>query len=126
MSLIAVFETSDRRRTRGALCISKTSAAVCQVCPRWAGGAVLPGVWRMNRPSRRGAFSIYGRRICTRSFRSLFVYSSTGKKGGIQLISVSEVAAKGEFNWKKNQTREKCVGEVADTTVVDVDSVAEC
>ena len=32
------------------------------------------------------------------NFRNLFVYSPTGKKNGIQLIPVSEVAAKDEFN----------------------------
>jgi capsid portal protein len=36
----------------------------------------------------------------------LFVYSPTGKKDGIQLIPVSEVAAKDEFNSIKNQTRD--------------------
>ncbi|WP_055128233.1 phage portal protein [Pseudomonas mediterranea] len=40
------------------------------------------------------------------NFRNLFVYSPTGKKDGIQLIPVSEVAAKDEFNSIKNQTRD--------------------
>ncbi|NWD70784.1 phage portal protein [Pseudomonas gingeri] len=40
------------------------------------------------------------------NFRNLFVYSPNGKKDGIQLIPVSEVAAKDEFNSIKNQTRD--------------------
>jgi PBSX family phage portal protein len=40
------------------------------------------------------------------NFRNLFVYSPNGKKGGLQLIPVSEVAAKDEFNSIKNQTRD--------------------
>lgn len=40
------------------------------------------------------------------NFRNLFVYPSTGKKDGIQLIPFSEVAAKDEFNSIKNQTRD--------------------
>ncbi len=40
------------------------------------------------------------------NFRNLFVYSPTGKKDGIQLIPVSEVAARDEFNSIKNQTRD--------------------
>ncbi len=40
------------------------------------------------------------------NFRNLFVYSPTGKKDGIQLIPVSEVAAKDEFNSIKNQARD--------------------
>jgi PBSX family phage portal protein len=40
------------------------------------------------------------------NFRNLIVYSPTGKKDGIQLIPVSEVAAKDEFNSIKNQTRD--------------------
>lgn len=40
------------------------------------------------------------------NFRNLFVYSPTGKKDGIQLIPVSEVSAKDEFNSIKNQTRD--------------------
>lgn len=40
------------------------------------------------------------------NFRNLFVYSPTGKKDGIQLVPVSEVAAKDEFNSIKNQTRD--------------------
>lgn len=40
------------------------------------------------------------------NFRNLFVYSPTGKKDGIQLILVSEVAEKDEFNSIKNQTRD--------------------
>lgn len=40
------------------------------------------------------------------NFRNLFVYSPTGKKDGIQLIPVSEAAAKDEFNSIKNQTRD--------------------
>lgn len=40
------------------------------------------------------------------NFRNLFVYSPNGKKDGIQLIPVSEVAAKDEFSAIKNQTRD--------------------
>ena len=40
------------------------------------------------------------------NFRNLFVYSPNGKKDGIQLIPVSEVAAKDEFSSIKNQTRD--------------------
>lgn len=40
------------------------------------------------------------------NFRNLFVYSPNGKKDGIQLIPVSEVTAKDEFNSIKNQTRD--------------------
>ncbi|MCI3908863.1 phage portal protein [Pseudomonas viridiflava] len=40
------------------------------------------------------------------NFRNLFVYSPNGKKDGLQLIPVSEVAAKDEFNSIKNQTRD--------------------
>ena len=40
------------------------------------------------------------------NFRNLFDYSPTGKKDGIQLIPVSEVAAKDEFNSIKDQTRD--------------------
>ncbi|KAF2393931.1 hypothetical protein FX983_01901 [Pseudomonas frederiksbergensis] len=40
------------------------------------------------------------------NFRNLFVYSPTGKKEGIQLTPMSEVAAKDEFNSIKNQTRD--------------------
>lgn len=40
------------------------------------------------------------------NFRNLFVYAPNGKKDGIQLIPVSEVAAKDEFNSIKDQTRE--------------------
>ncbi|ANI61553.1 portal protein [Pseudomonas sp. GR 6-02] len=40
------------------------------------------------------------------NFRNLFVYPPTGKRDGIQLIPVSEVAAKDQFNSIKNQTRD--------------------
>lgn len=40
------------------------------------------------------------------NFRNLFVYSPNGKKDGIRLIPVSEVAAKDEFSSIKNQTRD--------------------
>ncbi|SOE91857.1 phage portal protein, PBSX family [Burkholderia sp. D7] len=40
------------------------------------------------------------------NFRNLFVYSPQGKKDGIQLIPVSEVAAKDEFFNIKNVTRD--------------------
>lgn len=40
------------------------------------------------------------------NFRNLFVYAPNGKKDGIQLIPVSEVAAKGEFNSIKGITRD--------------------
>ena len=40
------------------------------------------------------------------NFRNLFVYSPNGKKDGIQLIPVSEIAAKDEFSSIKNQTRD--------------------
>jgi PBSX family phage portal protein len=40
------------------------------------------------------------------NFRNLFVYSPNGKKDGIQLIPVSEVAAKDEFAGIKNITRD--------------------
>lgn len=40
------------------------------------------------------------------NFRNLFVYSPNGKKDGIQLIPVSEVAAKDEFFNIKNVTRD--------------------
>lgn len=40
------------------------------------------------------------------NFRNLFVYAPNGKKDGIQLIPVSEVAAKDEFNSIKNITRD--------------------
>jgi PBSX family phage portal protein len=40
------------------------------------------------------------------NFRNLFVYSPNGKKDGLQLIPVSEVAARDEFNSIKNQTRD--------------------
>ena len=40
------------------------------------------------------------------NFRNLFVYSPNGKKDGIQVIPVSEVTAKDEFNAIKNQTRD--------------------
>lgn len=39
------------------------------------------------------------------NFRNLFVYAPNGKKEGIQLIPVSEVAAKDEFNSIKDQTQ---------------------
>lgn len=40
------------------------------------------------------------------NFRNLFVYSPNGKKDGMQVIPVSEVAARDEFNSIKNQTRD--------------------
>ena len=40
------------------------------------------------------------------NFRNLFMYSPNGKKDGIQLIPVSEVAAKDEFFNIKNVTRD--------------------
>ncbi|BAU74402.1 phage portal protein [Metapseudomonas furukawaii] len=40
------------------------------------------------------------------NFRNLFVYSPSGKKDGIQLIPVSEVAAKDEFGSIKNISRD--------------------
>ncbi|MDA7086490.1 phage portal protein [Pseudomonas sp. SA3-5] len=40
------------------------------------------------------------------NFRNLFVYAPNGKKDGIQLIPVSEVAAKDEFNSIKDKTLE--------------------
>jgi capsid portal protein len=40
------------------------------------------------------------------NFRNLFVYLPNGKKDGLQLIPVSEVVAKDEFNSIKNQTRD--------------------
>ena len=40
------------------------------------------------------------------NFRNLFVYSPNGKKDGLQIIPVSEVTAKDEFNSIKNQTRD--------------------
>jgi PBSX family phage portal protein len=40
------------------------------------------------------------------NFRNLFMYSPNGKKDGIQLIPVSEVAAKDEFADIKNVTRD--------------------
>ncbi|WP_438503318.1 hypothetical protein, partial [Bacillus licheniformis] len=40
------------------------------------------------------------------NFRNLFVYAPTGKKEGIQLIPVSEVAAKDEFGSIKNISRD--------------------
>lgn len=40
------------------------------------------------------------------NFRNLFVYSPNGKKDGLQLIPVSEVAAKDEFHNIKNITRD--------------------
>lgn len=40
------------------------------------------------------------------NFRNLFMYSPGGKKDGIQVIPVSEVAAKDEFNNIKNITRD--------------------
>jgi PBSX family phage portal protein len=40
------------------------------------------------------------------NFRNLFVYAPNGKKDGIQLIPVSEVAAKDEFFNIKNVTRD--------------------
>ncbi|MEA1606167.1 phage portal protein [Pseudomonas spirodelae] len=39
------------------------------------------------------------------NFRNLFVYAPNGKKDGIQLIPVSEVAAKDDFNSIKDQTQ---------------------
>jgi PBSX family phage portal protein len=40
------------------------------------------------------------------NFRNLFVYAPNGKKDGIQLIPVSEVAAKDDFLNIKNVTRD--------------------
>lgn len=40
------------------------------------------------------------------NFRNLFVYAPAGKKDGIQLIPVSEVAAKDEFSSIKNISRD--------------------
>lgn len=40
------------------------------------------------------------------NFRNLFVYAPNGKKDGLQVIPVSEVAAKDEFNNIKNITRD--------------------
>lgn len=40
------------------------------------------------------------------NFRNLFLYSPGGKKDGVQVIPVSEVAAKDEFNNIKNVTRD--------------------
>lgn len=40
------------------------------------------------------------------NFRNLFVYAPGGKKEGLQIIPVSEVAAKDEFNSIKEQTRD--------------------
>lgn len=40
------------------------------------------------------------------NFRNLFMYSPGGKKDGVQVIPVSEVAAKDEFNHIKNITRD--------------------
>ena len=40
------------------------------------------------------------------NFRKLFVYSPNGKKDGLQIIPVSEVTAKDEFNSIKNQARD--------------------
>jgi PBSX family phage portal protein len=40
------------------------------------------------------------------NFRNLFMYAPNGKKDGIQLIPVSEVAAKDEFANIKNVTRD--------------------
>lgn len=40
------------------------------------------------------------------NFRNLFMYSPTGKKDGVQVIPISEVAAKDEFVGIKNTTRD--------------------
>lgn len=40
------------------------------------------------------------------NFRNLFMYSPNGKKDGIQIIPLSEVAAKGEFLNIKNVSRD--------------------
>ncbi len=40
------------------------------------------------------------------NFRNLFMYSSNGKKDGIQIIPLSEVAAKDEFLNIKNVSRD--------------------
>ncbi len=40
------------------------------------------------------------------NFRNLFLYSPNGKKDGIQVIPISEVAAKDEFSSIKNITRD--------------------
>lgn len=40
------------------------------------------------------------------NFRNLFMYSQNGKKDGIQIIPLSEVAAKDEFLKIKNVSRD--------------------
>ncbi|MBN4658874.1 capsid portal protein, partial [Escherichia coli] len=40
------------------------------------------------------------------NFRNLFLYSPNGKKDGVQVIPISEVAAKDEFLGIKNATRD--------------------
>src|SRR5690606_27280040 len=40
------------------------------------------------------------------NFRNLFLYSPNGKKDGVQLLPVSEVAAKDDFLHIKNTTRD--------------------
>lgn len=40
------------------------------------------------------------------NFRNLFMYSPNGKKGGIQIIPLSEIAAKDEFLDIKNVSRD--------------------
>jgi len=40
------------------------------------------------------------------NFRNLFIYAPNGKKDGLQLILISEVAAKDEFFSIKNVTRD--------------------
>jgi capsid portal protein len=40
------------------------------------------------------------------NFRNLFIYSPNGKKDGIQIIPLSEVAAKDEFLNNKNVSRD--------------------
>ncbi|UOF16473.1 phage portal protein [Lysobacter capsici] len=44
------------------------------------------------------------------NFRNLFLHSPNGKKDGMQLIPVSEVAAKDEFSGIKNITRDDMLG----------------
>lgn len=46
------------------------------------------------------------------NFRNLFVYSPNGKKDGLQLIPVSEVAAKDEFGGIKNITRDDMLASI--------------
>lgn len=43
------------------------------------------------------------------NFRNLFMYSPNGKKDGIQIIQLSEVAAKDEFLNIKNVSRDEMI-----------------